>query len=185
MTRLAAASIAAVTAAALATAAAAHPGGGGGFGGGMGGGMGMGHGMGGPGGGFGNGPGFGRSGLPSDNRPTVGTRTSTSVLDHGKLDASLSDALARSGVTVPGGDLRAACGGFRNLGQCVAALHVSKNLDLPGGFDALKGLTTGDNAVSLGKAIQQLQPASDAKAEERKANHQASDDLRQVDERTS
>ena len=47
-----------------------------------------------------------------------------------------------------------ACNGFKNLGQCVAAAHVAKNLDIPGGFDALKAKTTGTGAVSLGKAIE-------------------------------
>jgi hypothetical protein len=63
----------------------------------------------------------------------------------------------------------------------VAALHVAKNLDLPGGFSALKNLTTGQDPVSLGKAIQQLQPDVDATAEEKKANNQAREDLRTAD----
>jgi hypothetical protein len=48
--------------------------------------------------------------------------------------------------------------GFKNYGQWVAAQHVAENLQIPGGVDALKTLMTGDNAVSLGKAIQQLRP---------------------------
>ena len=48
--------------------------------------------------------------------------------------------------------------GFRNYGQYVAAQHVAENLQIPGGIDALKALMTGDNAISLGKAIGQLRP---------------------------
>jgi hypothetical protein len=110
-------------------------------------------------------------------RPELGTYTSTSALSDGNVEGSLGQALAKGGVTVPGGDLKAACAGFKTLGPCVAALHVAQNLNPPGGFDALKGLTTGHNAMKLGKAIQQLQPTSDGAAEEKKANHQARSDL--------
>jgi hypothetical protein len=48
--------------------------------------------------------------------------------------------------------------GFKNYGQWVAAQHVAENLKIEGGVDALRTLMTGDNAVSLGKAIQQLRP---------------------------
>src|SRR5882724_8028335 len=59
----------------------------------------------------------------------------------------------------------------------VAAAHVAKNLEIPGGFDALKAKVTGSGAVSLGKAIEGLAPNADAKAEAKKAKKQASDDL--------
>jgi len=48
--------------------------------------------------------------------------------------------------------------GFKSYGQYVAAQHVAENLKIEGGIDALKTLMTGDNAVSLGKAIEQLRP---------------------------
>lgn len=180
-----------VAAAGLATSAVAHPGGGGGMGGGFGGGMG-----GGFGGGFGAG-GSGAMGMGAEHGAAVspralgasaasghastGAHSAISALNNTHLDTALTKALAKGGVTVPGGDLKAACAGFGNLGGCVAALHVSKNLDLPGGFTALKGLTTGPSAVSLGKAIQQLQPSADARAEVNRANHQASSDLKTAD----
>ena len=123
--------------------------------------------------------------ITGDNFPParagLGTHTSTSALSDGNVEGSLGQALAKSGVTVPGGDLKAACAGFKTLGPCVAALHVATNLSLPGGFDALKGLTTGPSAISLGKAIQQLQPTSDSSAEEKKAGHQAKTDLSAAD----
>jgi hypothetical protein len=86
--------------------------------------------------------------------------------------------LAKAGVTVPECDLQSACSGFKNLGQCIAALHVAKNLDVQGGFDALKGKMTGKGAVNLGKAIQQLDPNVKAKAESKKATKQANEDFK-------
>lgn len=68
-----------------------------------------------------------------------------------------------------------ACAGFGNLGQCVAAVHVSNNLNIP--FADLKTkMTAGD---SLGKAIHALKPDANAKSEAKKANKQAKDDLKE------
>jgi hypothetical protein len=93
-----------------------------------------------------------------------------------KLDSSLTAALGKSGVTIPDGNLQAACSGFKNLGQCVAALHVSKNLGIP--FGDLQAKMTGSSSVSLGKAIQDLGGANvNSKAEAKKANKQANADL--------
>jgi hypothetical protein len=99
------------------------------------------------------------------------------VLDNGKLNTSLTNALAKGGISVPGGNLQSACSGFKTLGQCIAAMHVAKNLDIPGGFDALKDKMTGTNAVSLGKAIQQLSPNAKTKAESKKASKQANHEI--------
>jgi hypothetical protein len=52
--------------------------------------------------------------------------------------------------------------GFKNYGQYQAAQHVSENLGIS--FDALKAKMTGSNAISLGKAIQQLRPELSAGA---------------------
>jgi len=65
------------------------------------------------------------------------------------------------------------------LSQCVAAAHVAKNLDIPGGFDALQGKGTGNDAVSPGKAIEELSPQTNGKAEAKRADKQASDDLKE------
>ena len=115
--------------------------------------------------------GHGNSGV-SSHSPT------TTLNNNSKLNTSLTNALAKSGVAVPEGNLQSACSGFKNLGQCVAALHVAKNLDIPGGFAALKDKMTGTNSVSLGKAIQQIDPKVNAKAENKKANQQAEEDIR-------
>jgi hypothetical protein len=52
--------------------------------------------------------------------------------------------------------LDAAAAGFKNQGQFIAALHVSKNLGIP--FADLKTAMTGPDGLSLGKSIQKLKP---------------------------
>ena len=69
--------------------------------------------------------------------------------------------------------LDAAADGFDSLGRFIAAVNVSKNLDIP--FDQLKARTTGENAVSLGKAIQELRPDANARAEAGRAERDAKD----------
>ena len=53
-------------------------------------------------------------------------------------------AMLPAGMTVD-----QAAAGFKNLGQFIAAVHVSKNLGIP--FDQLKAQVTGPSAVSLGR----------------------------------
>ena len=67
------------------------------------------------------------------------------------------------------------------LPQCVAAAHVAKNLNITGGFDALKLRVTGTGAMSLGKAIQSFDPNANAKSEVKKANKQADDDMKEAE----
>jgi hypothetical protein len=103
-------------------------------------------------------------------------------ISHGSPSDVLSHNTAIAGKikSLTGEDAQTACGGFKNIGQCVAAAHVAKNLDIPGGFDALKAKLTGSGSVSLGKAIQSLAPNTDAKAEANKANKQTDDDLKET-----
>ncbi len=122
------------------------------------------------------------SGRPSDVGPTgmghtnMASQSPSSVLDNSKLDTSLTNALEKSGVPIPGGNLKTACSGFKTLGQCVAALHVAKNLNLS--FSDLQSKMTGSSPESLGKAIRDLGgPNVNAKSEAKKANKQASHDL--------
>lgn len=129
-----------------------------------------------------SGVGPGTTGRPSDvgstgmGHSSMGSQSPTTVLDNSKLNTSLTNALAKSGVSIPGGDLKTACSGFKNLGQCVAAMHVAKNLNLS--FDDLKNKMTGSNSENLGKAIQDLGgPNVNAKSEAKKANKQAGQDL--------
>lgn len=84
-----------------------------------------------------------------------------------------------------------ACDGFKNLGQCVAAIHVSHNLGI--GFDCLKSdmtgvapatgstcpANTGAKKMSLGQSIETLQPGANSKSEADKANKQAESDIKE------
>lgn len=130
--------------------------------------------------------GMGASGRPSDAGPgaagtmgggaSVRSQSPSTALSNPHLDSSLTNALGKSGISVPGGNLQSACSGFKNLGQCVAAMHVAKNLNL--NFADLQSKMTGSNSVSLGKAIQQLGGLDvNAKSEVKKANKQANQDL--------
>ena len=75
----------------------------------------------------------------------------------------------------PGTDLQAAASGFKNLGQFVAAVHVSHNLGIP--FDQLKAKMQGPPTESLGKAIHELKPDADAKAQTKTAESEAHQDM--------
>src|SRR5579864_472177 len=97
-------------------------------------------------------------------------RSPEQLLDqNSKLTANLQKLLPAG--TSP----QQACSGFKNLGECVAAIHVSHNLGIP--FSDLQGKLIGSNAESLGKAIHDLKPDVDANAEKKKAEHQAKDDM--------
>ena len=111
-----------------------------------------------------------------------------SVLEHNtNLAGKLQTLTGTTNLT----DLEADAKAFKNFGQFVAAAHVSKNLNIPGGFAALMcnmtatGATVGGNAatcsnttkMSLGKAIQTLDPHADAKSESKKATQQAKHDV--------
>jgi len=108
---------------------------------------------------------------------------SHSDVSHASPSTVLSHNTAIAGKirTLTNEDATTACNGFKNLGQCVAAAHVAKNLNIPGGFDALKAKITGKGAVSLGKAIEALEPSANAKSEVKKANKQASDDMKDAE----
>jgi len=111
-----------------------------------------------------------------------------SVLEHNSnLATKLETLTGATNLT----DLEADAKAFKNFGQFVAAAHVSKNLNLPGGFAALMCDMTGTGAtvkgtasacsnttkMSLGKAIQTLDPNADAKSESKKATQQAKQDV--------
>jgi len=110
-----------------------------------------------------------------------------SVSDHLTRNSKLSDKL--QGL-LGEGELYLSVEGFKNLGQFVAAVHVSNNLGIS--FDELKArmtesspesLATSENlgtTESLGKAIRALRPDVNATKEIRKANRQASNDLEET-----
>ena len=103
-----------------------------------------------------------------------------------RLEKNTHLATQLKGLFPPDTDLQLASSGFKNLGQFVAAAHVSKNLGVP--FDQLKakmlGTSTtagksGDSPVSLGKAIKELRPEADATSEVKKAERQAKEEIKQ------
>ena len=67
-----------------------------------------------------------------------------------------------------GTNLKTAASGFKNEGQFIAALHVSKNLDIP--FAQLKTKMTGSNPMSLGQSIHALKPNMSQKDAEKEAD---------------
>lgn len=119
----------------------------------------------------------------------------TTLLDRNtKLDTNLTSKLQSKGLLPAGTDLKDACGGFKNLGQCIAAIHVSHNLKIP--FTNLKcdmtdvgpdgkasSCPTGTSAskLSLGKSIQTLSPNADAKSESKTAQKQSDDDIKDAE----
>lgn len=132
----------------------------------------------------------------SANASTKGTNPSspTTVLNNNtKLDTHLTSLLQSKGLLAAGTDLKDACSGFKNLGQCVAAIHVSHNLNIPfaclsadmTGTAPAAGTTcpagTGSSKMSLGKSIQTLSPNASAKTEEKSATKQADADIHEAD----
>jgi hypothetical protein len=101
-----------------------------------------------------------------------------------QLEKNTHLATQLKGLFPPETDLQLASSGFKNLGQFVAAAHVSKNLGIP--FDQLKARMvdnptlqqTGDSPVSLGKAIKELRPEADATSEVKKAERQAKEEIK-------
>src|SRR5258708_27415741 len=111
-------------------------------------------------------------GNSADTRTGAGKGSSSvseRLSDNTKLSGKLQSLLPA------GTNLQQAYQGFKNLGQFVAAVHVSHNLGIP--FEQLKAKMTGPSAESLGKAIEQLKPTANAKAEAKKANKQADQDM--------
>ena len=96
-----------------------------------------------------------------------------------QLDHNTHLATKLQGLFPPGTDLKQASSGFKNLGQFVAAAHVSHNLGIP--FDQLKAKMTGDSPVSLGKAIHELRPEANAKGETKKAGHEAKEEIKEAE----
>jgi hypothetical protein len=132
----------------------------------------------------GGGPPAGRgpdSGSSVSSSHESGAPTTHTDMSHASPSEVLSHNTAIAGKikTLTGQDAQTACNGFKNLGQCVAAAHVAKNLNIAGGFDALKAKVTGTGAMSLGRAIEALEPSANAKSETKKANKQASDDMKE------
>jgi hypothetical protein len=106
-------------------------------------------------------------------------------------DKKLTASLQAQGVLSANTDAKSACENFKELDECVAALHASKNVGLD--FSCLKSNLTGvqtsadmsackgsagDKAMTLSKAIHAMKPDADAKGEAKNAEKQAKDDLK-------
>jgi hypothetical protein len=129
------------------------------------------------------------------NGSTKGTSSSPTVVlsKNSKLDSKLTSKLQSKGLLPAGTDLKDACAGFKNLGQCVAAIHVSHNLDVPfacmranmTGTAPAAGTTcptgTGSSKLSLGKSIQELAPKANSKTESKTGTTQADTDLKEAE----
>ncbi len=98
-----------------------------------------------------------------------------------KLSGKLESMLGLSGPNALT-ELQGIAAGFRNLGQFVAAVHVSHNLGIP--FDQLRStMINGDKqTTTLGAAIHKLKPDAEAKNESKKATKEANDDLKESSE---
>src|SRR5712664_3841226 len=107
------------------------------------------------------------------------------LMQNTQLSSKLSSLLPA------GTDLQSAAAGFRNLGQFVAAVHVSHNLNIP--FDQLKctelattaacpGMTVPSKSSHLGQTIQTLKrtiSSTDSKSAAKQAEKEASADMNQ------
>jgi hypothetical protein len=112
---------------------------------------------------------------------------------NGDRDTKLTAKLQAAGVLAADKDVKSTCSTFGNLGDCVAALHVSHNLGLD--FNCVQADVTGvhtgadvsgckgavgGKAGSLAKAVHTLKPEANAKAESKNAEKQAKEDLKAV-----
>ncbi len=131
-------------------------------------------------------------GAPHDSGSTNsgthgGSKTPDQLLTQNKnLSNNLANLLTKMGVNATP---QQACANFRNLGQCVAAIHVANNLGID--FNTLAcdmtrmpvgtGTCTSvpSKAMSLGASIDALKPGTDSKAELKKANTQTKQDIGQ------
>jgi hypothetical protein len=144
--------------------------------------------------GGGMGPGATSMGHGADHGANTSNSTSTA---HGKtMDQILTKNTQLSGKiqTLTGMSAQQACSNFRNLGQCVAAAHVSKNLGIsfaclkadmtateaPQGSSCPATTATKSKSMSLGQAIQTLSPNANSKTESKKAEKQAGQDLKET-----
>ena len=73
-----------------------------------------------------------------------------------RMAANPSLASRVQSLLPPGTSLEAAASGFKDEGQFIAALHVSRNLNIP--FNQLKADLTKSKYASLGRALHDLRP---------------------------
>jgi hypothetical protein len=101
--------------------------------------------------------------------PPIDQTPSDAFLRDPKLAAKLQKLLPE------GQTIQETCDGFKKLGDCVSCIHASQNIGVP--IADLKAKMTGTGAESLDKAIHDVKPDVDAKAEKKKASKQAEKDI--------
>lgn len=144
----------------------------------------------GPGGSMGPGVGHGADGAGHGSMSSSSSASTHGMTVNQML--SKNTALAGKIQTLTGMSAQQACAGFKNLGRCVAAAHVSKNLGIsfacmqadmtgqtPAKGSACPAGTGSSKSMSLGKAIQTLRPEADSKTESKKAGKQADEDIKE------
>ena len=106
---------------------------------------------------------------------TGGQKTPSELLQQNKnLSSKLNAILTKEGLTST--QIQQAPSGFKNLGQYVAAVHVSQNLGIS--FYELKSYMMSGHGHSLGQAIQASKPDVDSQAEFKKGLKQADEDIK-------
>lgn len=109
--------------------------------------------------------------------PTKGStgsqKTAWNLLQQNQnLSSKLNAILTKEGLTST--QIQQAPNGFKNLGQYVAAVHVSQNLGISF-YDLKSYMMKGD---SLGQAIHAAKPDVDSQAESKKGFKQANQDIK-------
>jgi hypothetical protein len=117
--------------------------------------------------------------------PTASEQLAANKQEESKLSQQLQAVLP------PRTSLKDACAGFKDLNECVAALHVSHNLSIK--FNCLKWDVTGakpagdikscaapsrDKAMDLSKAIRALKPGANSRTEAKTAEKRAREDIK-------
>ncbi len=117
--------------------------------------------------------------------PTASEQLAANKEEEKKLSLQLQALLP------PRTSLKDACAGFKNLNDCVAALHVSHNLKLK--FNCLKWDVTGakpagdvkscaapsnEKAINLSKAIRGMKPDANSRSEAKTAEKRAREDIK-------
>jgi hypothetical protein len=110
-------------------------------------------------------------------KPATTTAASTTLNPIARKITSHPQLAAKVHALLPAGlTLNQASKGFKNQGQFLAALHASKDLNIP--FAQLKAEMTGKDHDSLGAAIQELKPGADARTAARSAENDADADVK-------
>ena len=117
--------------------------------------------------------------------PTASEQLAANKEEERKLSLQLQAVLP------PRTSLKDACAGFKSLNDCVAALHVSHNLEIK--FNCLKWDVIGakpagdvksceapwrDKAMELGRAIHDLKPDANYRTEAKNAEKRAREDIK-------